>query len=192
MKEWGVRIAECSRQLGVPIRLLSLNVIVCSSREKVGEKVKRFGLTEFQRGGGRNLSWMKIADLQMRTDACSIAPTVMSAVTDSPKKSKFKSSREKKSQGKSPNERLKIAVRRLPPNLPEEIFWQSVSEWVSDKTVSWKTFYPGKVKKRYAFASVKVCFMRRNLTRVWRQPEQGSNSLSSVSCVPNRRAACPL
>ena len=74
----------------------------------------------------------------------------MSAVTDSPKKSKSKLSKEKKSQGKSQNERLKVVVRRLPPNLPEDIFWQSVSDWVSDETVSWKSFHAGKVKKRYA------------------------------------------
>ena len=72
----------------------------------------------------------------------------MSAVTDSPKKPKPRPFKEKKSQGKSQNERLKIVVRRLPPNLPEEIFWQSVSEWVSDQTVSWKSFHPGKVRKR--------------------------------------------
>lgn len=72
----------------------------------------------------------------------------MSAVTDSPKKPKSKSFKDKKPQGKSQNERLKIVIRRLPPNLPEEIFWQSVSEWVSDETVSWKSFHPGKVRKR--------------------------------------------
>lgn len=77
----------------------------------------------------------------------------MSAVTDSPKKSKPKPFKEKKSLGKSQNERLKIVVRRLPPNLPEEIFWQSVSEWVSDETVSWKSFHAGKVRKRWAFVT---------------------------------------
>ncbi|KAH8829185.1 Smg-4/UPF3 family-domain-containing protein [Flagelloscypha sp. PMI_526] len=44
--------------------------------------------------------------------------------------------------------RLKTVVRRLPPNLPEHIFWQSVSPWVSDDTITWKIFYPGKVHKR--------------------------------------------
>jgi len=67
---------------------------------------------------------------------------------DSPKKPKSKSSKEKKPQGKSQNERLKIVVRRLPPHLPEEVFWQSVSEWVSEETVFWKSFHAGKVKKR--------------------------------------------
>ncbi|KAJ7784277.1 Smg-4/UPF3 family-domain-containing protein [Mycena metata] len=45
-------------------------------------------------------------------------------------------------------ERLKTVVRRLPPNLPEDIFWQSVQSWVSDETVSWKIYYPGKLRKR--------------------------------------------
>jgi len=150
-----VRIAECSRQLGMPIGLLSLNVMFCSSYESVG-RGERVQLTESQRTGGWRW-WKKfegrgkIADLLSRTGAGSITRTVMSAVTDSPKKSKPKSSKEKKPQGKSQNERLKIVVRRLPPNLPEDIFWQSVSEWVSDATVSWKSFHAGKVKKRWVF-----------------------------------------
>ncbi|KAJ7029287.1 midasin nuclear AAA ATPase [Mycena alexandri] len=45
-------------------------------------------------------------------------------------------------------ERLKTVVRRLPPNLPEDIFWQSVQSWVSDETVAWKIYYPGKLRKR--------------------------------------------
>lgn len=80
----------------------------------------------------------------------------MSAVTDSPKKSKPKPSKEKKAQGKPQNERLKIVVRRLPPNLPEDIFWQTVSEWVSEETVSWKSFHAGKVKKRWGFHPLEV------------------------------------
>ena len=109
-----------------------------------------FILTEFQQPGlwKKIEGWGKRAGLSSRTDASSITRTAMSAVTDSPKKSKPRPSKEKKSQGKSQNERLKVVVRRLPPNLPEEIFWQSVSDWVSDETVSWKSFHAGKVKKR--------------------------------------------
>jgi hypothetical protein len=113
----------------------------------------------------------------------------MSAVTDSPKKSKSKPFKEKRSQGKSQNGRLKIVVRRLPPNLPEEIFWQSVSEWVSDETVFWKSFHAGKVKKRYAFALGGDHFACLDLTRVWRQAEQGGYSVASVPRVQNRGAA---
>ncbi|KAG2347284.1 hypothetical protein BDR05DRAFT_877382 [Suillus weaverae] len=45
-------------------------------------------------------------------------------------------------------ERLKTVVRRLPPNLPEEIFWQSVQTWVTDDSVSWKVYHAGKLRKR--------------------------------------------
>ena len=125
----------------------------------------------------------------MPTDASSITRTAMSAATDSPKKSKSKPSKEKKSQGKSQNERLKVVVRRLPPNLPEEIFWQSVSDWVSDETVSWKSFHAGKVRKRWALVLGRSTFTYWDLTRVWRQAEQGDYLVSSVSCVQNRGTA---
>ena len=59
---------------------------------------------------------------------------------------------------KAQAERLKTVVRRLPPNLPEEIFWQSVSKWVSEETVTWKSYYPGKFKTRYV-----VCSLSRTL-----------------------------
>jgi len=45
-------------------------------------------------------------------------------------------------------ERLKTVVRRLPPNLPEDVFWQSVQTWVTDETVSWKVFHAGKLGMR--------------------------------------------
>ncbi|KAG1740497.1 Smg-4/UPF3 family-domain-containing protein [Suillus paluster] len=45
-------------------------------------------------------------------------------------------------------ERLKTVVRRLPPNLPEEIFWQSVQPWVTDDSVTWKVYHSGKLRKR--------------------------------------------
>ncbi|KAF7965628.1 hypothetical protein HWV62_42619 [Athelia sp. TMB] len=45
-------------------------------------------------------------------------------------------------------DRLKTVVRRLPPNLPEEVFWQSVQPWVTEETASWKVYHPGKIRKR--------------------------------------------
>ncbi|KAG2121258.1 Smg-4/UPF3 family-domain-containing protein [Suillus clintonianus] len=45
-------------------------------------------------------------------------------------------------------ERLKTVVRRLPPNLPEEIFWQSVQPWVTDDSITWKVYHSGKLGKR--------------------------------------------
>ena len=69
----------------------------------------------------------------------------------SPSKNKSKEKEREKKRGsqKSQTERLKIVVRRLPPNLPDEIFWQSVASWVTDETVSWKVYYRGKFRKRY-------------------------------------------
>ncbi|KIR68157.1 hypothetical protein I314_01651 [Cryptococcus bacillisporus CA1873] len=40
--------------------------------------------------------------------------------------------------------RNKLVIRRLPPTLPEDIFWQSVSTWITDKTCLWKRFVKGK------------------------------------------------
>ncbi|KAF9551714.1 hypothetical protein CPC08DRAFT_699055 [Agrocybe pediades] len=50
--------------------------------------------------------------------------------------------------GSLPTERLKTVVRRLPPNLPEDIFWQTVQPWVTDDTATWKVYYPGKLRKK--------------------------------------------
>ncbi|KAE9406525.1 hypothetical protein BT96DRAFT_810658 [Gymnopus androsaceus JB14] len=72
-----------------------------------------------------------------------------------PTKSKKEKEREKKERDRERKEkvaqhaeRLKTVVRKLPPNLPEEIFWQSVQTWVSDETVTWKVYYPGKFRSR--------------------------------------------
>ncbi|TBU43700.1 hypothetical protein BD309DRAFT_863743 [Dichomitus squalens] len=61
-------------------------------------------------------------------------------------KDKEKEKKSKSSSGgqKSQTERLKTVVRRLPPNLPEDIFWQSVGKWVTDETV---TGYAGRLNK---------------------------------------------
>ncbi|KAF9078390.1 Smg-4/UPF3 family-domain-containing protein [Rhodocollybia butyracea] len=56
--------------------------------------------------------------------------------------------RERKEKAAQHSERLKIVVRKLPPNLPEEIFWQSVQTWVTDETTTWKIYYPGKFRSR--------------------------------------------
>jgi regulator of nonsense transcripts 3 len=74
-----------------------------------------------------------------------------STTAEPPKKSQSRSKTKEKRQGQPKavgSERLKTVVRRLPPNLPEYIFWQSVQTWVTDETVAWKEFYPGKVKKK--------------------------------------------
>ena len=68
-----------------------------------------------------------------------------------PKKSKSRSERRaaKASRSSGRTEKLKTVVRRLPPNLPEEVFWQSVQPWVTSETASWKAFYPGKLRKSW-------------------------------------------
>lgn len=48
-------------------------------------------------------------------------------------------------------DRLKTVVRRLPPNLPEEIFWQSVQPWVTDDSITWKVYHAGKLRKRCVY-----------------------------------------
>ncbi|KAJ3716601.1 Smg-4/UPF3 family-domain-containing protein [Lentinula raphanica] len=53
---------------------------------------------------------------------------------------------ERKEKPPQHTERLKTVVRKLPSNLPEDIFWQSVQNWVTDQTVSWKVYYPGKLR----------------------------------------------
>jgi regulator of nonsense transcripts 3 len=76
----------------------------------------------------------------------------MSSVTIEPAKklqSRPKAKEKRLGQTKANgSERFKTVVRRLPPNLPEPIFWQSVQTWVTDDTVLWKEFWPGKVKKK--------------------------------------------
>ena len=57
---------------------------------------------------------------------------------------------------KSQTECLKTVARPLLPNLPEDVFWQSVGKWVSEETVSWRAYYPGKFKTRYVLASCLV------------------------------------
>lgn len=37
-----------------------------------------------------------------------------------------------------PEAKLKVVVRRLPLNLPENIFWDSVAPWVNDEAVVWR------------------------------------------------------
>ena len=74
-----------------------------------------------------------------------------STATETPKKPQSKPKAKEKRQGPSKvsgTERLKTIVRRLPPNLPEPIFWESVQTWVTDDTVLWKEFYPGKLRKK--------------------------------------------
>jgi len=63
-------------------------------------------------------------------------------------KAKEKKEREKRLAQSQEDERLKTVVRRLPPNLPEDVFWQSVLSWVTEETTTWKAYSPGKLRKK--------------------------------------------
>ncbi|KAK0469006.1 Smg-4/UPF3 family-domain-containing protein [Desarmillaria tabescens] len=78
----------------------------------------------------------------------SVIPAKSSPSKNKKNRDKDKEKKERALSQAAPTERLKTVVRRLPPNLPEEIFWQSVQTWVTDGTVIWKTYYPGKFRKR--------------------------------------------
>lgn len=76
--------------------------------------------------------------------------------TTDPKPRKQKQKEPKSQPALNGTERLKTVVRRLPPNLPEEIFWQSVQAWVTDEAVTWKSYHPGKLRtKRCVHARVR-------------------------------------
>lgn len=88
--------------------------------------------------------------------------------------SKPKSSKSRSRKGGSSSagggapEKLKTVIRRLPPNLPEEIFWQSVQPWVTEETASWKQFHQGKMRKRYVIWYLRCCLTRK---RAWASPD---------------------
>lgn len=76
------------------------------------------------------------------------APTPATLTSEAKKKKKSRSEKRAAAAKANPHERTKTVVRRLPPNLPEEIFWASVQKWVSDETVVWKSFVQGKLRKK--------------------------------------------
>jgi hypothetical protein len=51
--------------------------------------------------------------------------------------------------------RLKLVVRRLPPTLPEDVFWKSVTPWLGDvadeasSKISWKRYVKGRPVDEY-------------------------------------------
>ncbi|CAO3639908.1 unnamed protein product [Cunninghamella echinulata] len=62
---------------------------------------------------------------------------------------KKKSKRTKKSEPKT-----KVVVRRLPPNLPEDIFMNAVKQWTTDNLVDYKIYIPGKLTTNKSKESV--------------------------------------
>jgi hypothetical protein len=57
-----------------------------------------------------------------------------------------KNTRKSKSQIAANAQRIKVAVRKLPPTLPEETFWKSCEQWVNPNTIRDKWFRPGNLK----------------------------------------------
>jgi regulator of nonsense transcripts 3 len=88
----------------------------------------------------------------MSTPAPKIKPKSIRISTKENEKSKDRDKDKDKDTGDTSKEekldRFKTVVRRLPPNLPEEVFWQSVQTWVTEESVTWKVFYPGKLGKQ--------------------------------------------
>ena len=44
------------------------------------------------------------------------------------------------------NNHLRVVVRKLPPNLPQEIFYQSIQPWVNDDTITQTYYSKGKLR----------------------------------------------
>lgn len=78
----------------------------------------------------------------------STAVAASSTTPTKPPKQKSRKSTDKDPSKEEKPDRLKTVVRRLPPNLPEDVFWQSVQTWVTEESVNWKVFYPGKLRKK--------------------------------------------
>ena len=133
---------------------------------------------------GKEVFVDSISDLKcsMPMSADSLITSAMSSKIQKTRKEKDKErDKERKlSQQEPNNERLKTVVRRLPPNLPEGIFWQSVQSWVTEDTAVWKTYYPGKVRKRYAWSFWNLWI---NQLSYHVQCEQGEHPISSIYCI---------
>ncbi|KAI9271125.1 Smg-4/UPF3 family-domain-containing protein [Helicostylum pulchrum] len=94
-----------------------------------------------------------------------VTPPLSAPPTDSPKvlpketKQGDKPARKRTKKRTKRNARkntlkTKVVVRRLPPNLPEEIFMNSVKPWISEETVDYSLYVPGKLSKSKAKESL--------------------------------------
>ncbi|KAI8974302.1 Smg-4/UPF3 family-domain-containing protein [Pilobolus umbonatus] len=78
-------------------------------------------------------------------------------VDTKPEKSKRKKRdrpKKKKRYSRKSKLKTKVVVRRLPPNLPEQVFMNSVKPWVTEESVDYSLFVPGKLSKSKAKESV--------------------------------------
>lgn len=63
-------------------------------------------------------------------------------------KARKRTKKKSKRHARKPTLKTKVIVRRLPPNLPEEIFFNSVKPWISEDNVDYSLYVPGKLSKR--------------------------------------------
>jgi regulator of nonsense transcripts 3 len=90
---------------------------------------------------------------ELKVDVGTTAPA-----TEQPKKKKDKKKPRKRSSKKA-LPKTKVVVRRLPPNIPEEIFFNSVKAWVNESTTGWQLFVPGKLSSRLVKKVPALCTM---------------------------------
>lgn len=64
-------------------------------------------------------------------------------------KKKKRVKRKSNKNSRKPTLKTKVIVRRLPPNLPEDIFMKSVSPWINENTVDYSIYIPGKLTRRF-------------------------------------------
>jgi regulator of nonsense transcripts 3 len=75
-------------------------------------------------------------------------------------------------KGGAPGQRLKVVVRKLPPDLPPKVFWQTTAQWITREDsdaegvpgaerVAWSQYRQGKVRKRCAHPSLLVPVITR-------------------------------
>ncbi|PWN21359.1 hypothetical protein BCV69DRAFT_298378 [Microstroma glucosiphilum] len=70
-----------------------------------------------------------------------------SSATAAPARNTKKNKKKKKEEGAEARVKLKVVVRRLPPHLPEEIFWRSVEPWTGKQTLEGKKPPVGQAAK---------------------------------------------
>ncbi|KAI8334883.1 Smg-4/UPF3 family-domain-containing protein [Blakeslea trispora] len=68
------------------------------------------------------------------------------------KKKKTKKKPKRRTRKLAP--KTKVVVRRLPPNLPEDIFMNSVKPWTAEDILNYSLYVPGKLSKSKAKESV--------------------------------------
>ncbi|KAK9670727.1 hypothetical protein K7432_017565, partial [Basidiobolus ranarum] len=53
--------------------------------------------------------------------------------------------RTKKTNKRVEGPKTKVIIRRLPPNLPEELFFKSIQPYITEENILWRLYVPGKI-----------------------------------------------